>query len=370
MTTARSVSPDTGEKGRPVKVAINGRFLLAAYGGVLRCATEITERLARMRDDIVLLVPPGAVDRVPEGVPFEVVGRSSGPIWEQIELPLWLRRHGTPLLVNPANIAPFAYRRQISIQHDIAPALRPQDFTFLFRVQWHLSVRWGMLRRGQSLVTSSRASREEIAAQFGVDPQRIEVVHLGADTLPLPGGEPAAAEERAVFVTFGRHGAAKNARAAIDALAELPADAPIDVEFVGKLDPELAPYAAARGIAPERIRWRGMVSDEELADAFYRATAFVWPSLHEGFGLPPLEAQRLGAPVLASDIPINREILGDSARYFPATDAAALASLFVEVSDDPGLRAELSRRSRVNAEGFTWQRAADRWNALIDARLG
>ncbi len=111
------------------------------------------------------------------------------------------------------------------------------------------------------------------------------------------------------MVAFGRHGAAKNTRAVIDALALLPESSDVEVEFVGNLDPELAPHAASRGIDPERIRWTGPVSDDELAAAFARADAFVWPSLHEGFGLPPLEAQRLGAPVLASDIPINREIL-------------------------------------------------------------
>lgn len=351
-----------------MRLAINGRFLLTSYGGVRRCAVEISQHLAQMRSDLVLLIPPAAIDQVPPGVPFEVIGRSGGPIWEQIELPLWLRRHGSPLLLNPANIAPMTYRRQVSIQHDIAPALRPHDFTLLFRIQWHLVVRLGMLRRGQRLVTSSRASREEIAAQFRVDPGTIEVIHLGADTLPAA-DRPTSEGERTTYVTFGRHGAAKNARAALDALALLPADERIDLEFVGKLDPELEPYARARGIDPDRIRWLGPVSDEELADAFTRAAAFVWPSLHEGFGLPPLEAQRLGTPVLASDIPINREILGESARYFPATDAAALAALFTDVARDPGLRSELSRRSLANGEAFTWRRTAEHWNDLIDELL-
>ncbi|MBQ9916846.1 MAG: glycosyltransferase family 4 protein [Microbacterium sp.] len=351
-----------------MKVAINGRFLLASFGGVRRCAMEITQHLSQMRSDIVLLVPPAAVDQVPEGVPYRVVGRTGGPLWEQLELPLWLRRHGSPLLLNPANIAPVLYRHQVSVQHDIAPAMRPGDFTFLFRVQWQLSVRWGMLRRGQRMVTSSAASRREIAECFGVDPATIRVIHLGADTLPIPAARPSATDS-AVIVAFGRHGAGKNARATIDALALIPDDAPISLEFLGDLDPALEPYATEKGIAPGRIRWRGRVSDDELADAFGRASAFVWPSLHEGFGLPPLEAQRLGAPILASDIPINREILRDSARYFPATDAASLAALITEIAADPEARADLSRRSVANARDFTWRGTAERWNDLIEERL-
>ena len=366
---ARSARPTMSRKDDTMKVAINGRFLLDAFGGVLRVGVELTRQLAQRRSDVVLLIPAAAVDRVPEGVPFEVVGSAKGALWEQVDLPRWLRRHGSPLLLNLANIAPMTYRNQITVVHDIAPALRPQDFSFLFRVQWKLAVRLGMRRRGQGIATVSRASRGEIAAQFGVEPRTIDVVHLGADTLPAPAPEPAAAE-RATFVTFGRHGTAKNARAVIDALALVPSDVDLEVHYVGDLDPELLPYAESKDIAPDRLRWRGRVSDEELAEAFVTASAFVWPSLHEGFGLPPLEAQRLGTPVLASDIPINREILGDSARYFPATDATALATLMTELARDSELRADLSRRSIANAEEFTWARTAERWNALIDARLG
>lgn len=347
-------------------VAINGRFLLDSFGGVRRFATELTHHLAQSRDDVVLLAPASADTSRVAGIPIEKVGRLAGPAWEQLELPRWLRRHGSPLLLNLANIAPVSYRRQITVLHDIAPAIRPQDFTFPFRVQWQLAVRYGMLRRGQRLVTVSHASQREIAERFGADPESIEVVYEGADSLPLVPRQTPSDEGGTRVVAFGRHGAAKNTRAVIDALALLPDSSDVVVEFVGNLDPELAPHAASRGVAPERIRWTGPVSDDELAAAFARADAFVWPSLHEGFGLPPLEAQRLGAPVLASDIPVNREILGDSARYFPPTQPQELASLLSEISGSADLKTTLSAASHANAERFTWDATTAAWNAILD----
>ena len=349
-------------------VAINGRFLIDSFGGVRRFATELTHHLAAARDDVVLLVPAAADTSSVAGVRTETVGRLAGPAWEQLELPRWLRRNGSPLLLNFANIAPMLYRRQITVLHDIAPAIRPQDFTLPFRLQWQLAVRYGMLRPGQRLVTVSHASQREIAERFGVDASRIEVVYEGADSLPVPPQKASDAGSPTRLVAFGRHGAAKNTRAVLDALALLPSDAAVEVEFVGKLDPELEPYAAQRGIDPRRLVWSGPVSDEELAEAFARADAFVWPSLHEGFGLPPLEAQRLGAPVLASDIPINREILGDSARYFSPTRPDALATLMAEIAASSALRAELSRASRENAERFTWDATTAAWNGIIAAQ--
>jgi len=346
-----------------VTVAINGRFLVSSFGGARRFANELIERLARLRGDVLLLTPPLPADVTPPDVPVQTIGRFTGPLWEQVELPLWLSSHGRPLLLNPATIAPVAYSPQISVVHDIAPVLRPHDFTTLFRLQWQLSVRFGMLRRRRSLVTISDVSRREIADHFSVDPGRIDVVYPGADSLAA--GETRAGVHPASFLVFGRHGAAKNIRTVVDALAQLPASSPIAVQFIGQLDPALEPYAREKRVTPERLVWRGRVSDEELAAEYAQAIGFVWPSLHEGFGLPPVEAQSLGVPVIASDIPINREILGESALYFPATEPAALAAAMAELATDADLRAALSARGLENAGRFSWEGTALGWDALI-----
>jgi glycosyltransferase involved in cell wall biosynthesis len=145
----------------------------------------------------------------------------------------------------------------------------------------------------------------------------------------------------------------------------LPPSASVRVSMVGQLDPALQPYAESRKIPGGRIVWRGRLTDDELAAEYRRAAGFIWPSLHEGFGIPPLEAQSLGVPVIASDIPINREVLGDSALYFPPTDPAALASAMSELATDSLLRSSLSARGRVNARKFTWDATAAGWDALI-----
>lgn len=346
-------------------VAINGRYLVSSFGGARRFAIELTERLARLRDDVVLLVPrlPDDVD-LPD-VSVQTVGRLSGPLWEQIELPLWLRRQGSPLLLNPATIVPFFYRHQISVVHDIAPAMRPQDFTRLFRLQWQLAIRLGMLRPGRRLVTISDASRRELAGYFRVDPSRIDLVYAGADSLVAAENAAPAGPASTSFLVFGRHGAAKNIRVVIDAAGKLPEASPLEVHLIGKLDPALEPYAREHAVPPERLVWTGPVSDEQLAEEYRGAIGFLWPSLHEGFGIPPVEAQSLGVPVIASDIPINREVLADSALYFPATDAQALADRMVELAERPELRTDLTERGRANARRFTWDQTAAGWNELV-----
>ncbi len=279
---------------------------------------------------------------------------------------MWLRKQGYPLLLNPATIAPVIYSRQIAALHDIAPAARPKDFALLFRLQWRLAVRFGMLRRGQRLVTISEASQREIAAQFGIDPPRIDVVYPGADTFagvpPSRGAEGVGSS----FLVFGRHGAAKNLRTVIEAAGALPDASAIEIRFVGQLDPALRSHAEEQDVPSARLVWLGPVSDAELGEEYRSSVAFIWPSLHEGFGLPPVEAQTLGVPVLASDTPVNREVLGESAHYFPAMDATALASAMGQLAGDPVARSALSAAGRENAKRFTWDATASGWNELIE----
>lgn len=345
-------------------IAINGRFLMNSFGGVRRFATELSARLARERDDIVLLLPAdGAALGIPD-VPHQVVGRFGGPLWEQFELPAWLRRHGHPVLLNFANIAPVFYRRQITVLHDIAPALRPGDFSLLFRIQWQLSTRLGAIGRGRGVVTVSEQSRDEICEYFRVPRDRVDVVYNGADSLAVTASAEAA-DEAPVALVFGRHGAAKNVHRVLDAAAALPAGSPLRIRVIGQLDPTLEPYARSVGVPAERMTWVGPVSDEELAKEYSRARVFVWPSLHEGFGIPPLEAQALGTPVIASDIPINREILGDSARYFAPHNAGALADQLQAVTDGDELHTELAEAGRRNAARFTWAETTRQWNTVL-----
>lgn len=345
-------------------IAINGRFLLNSFGGVRRFATELTVRLARERDDVVLLLPAGGADLGIPGVRHEIVGRFGGPVWEQIEVPSWLRRHGHPVLLNFANIAPVFYRRQISVLHDIAPALRPGDFSLLFRIQWQLSSRLGAIRPGRGVVTVSEQSRDEICRYFRLPADRVDVIYNGADSLTAPSG-PDVRDAPPAALVFGRHGAAKNVGRVVDAAAALPSGSPLRVRVVGQLDPALEPYSRERGVPAERLVWVGPVTDEDLAREYRHARVFVWPSLHEGFGIPPLEAQALGTPVIASDIPINREILGDSARYFAPHDADALADLLQAVTDDDALHSELAAAGRRNAARFTWAETTRQWNMLL-----
>ena len=125
--------------------------------------------------------------------------------------------------------------------------------------------------------------------------------------------------------------------------------------------PPRVPLGVPPGVPPEvraRVVFTGRVSDAELRALYAGASAFVFPSRYEGFGLPPLEAMAFGAPVVCADAASLPEVVGDAALLFPSGDAAALAAALFRLLDDPALRERLAQAGRERAAQFTWQRTA------------
>jgi glycosyltransferase involved in cell wall biosynthesis len=120
----------------------------------------------------------------------------------------------------------------------------------------------------------------------------------------------------------------------------------------------------------QHVRFLGFVSDEMLA-ALYRLTrVFVFPSLYEGFGLPPLEAMAAGAPVITSNVSSLPEVVGDAAVLVDPMDAGALADAIRRVLEDSALRADLIRRGRDRVTAFSWDAAARRTHAVYESVAG
>jgi glycosyltransferase involved in cell wall biosynthesis len=355
-------------------VYVNGKFCAQRTTGVqryARCALEaIDARLAAHFDARrwTLLLPPGAAApalravRV-QTVPWQGPGGLHG--WEQWALP---RAARGGLLVNLAGSAPaWGAAAQLCVLHDAAPFDQPQAYTTAFAT-WY---RWlfGQLARRPStrLVTVSASSQERLAAVLSVPRQRFTVAPGGAqhlesvvaDAAPLT----ALGLRRQPFVlAVGSRNPTKNLPSLVQAW-----------QIVGRADVKLALVGGAnarvfggRAAAPEvpGVVDAGPVDDAGLKALYERACAFVFPSLYEGFGLPPLEAMACGCPVAASAIPAVRAVCGDAALYFDALSPASIADTLRRLLDDAALRQDLRERGRRRAALFTWDATAQ---ALLGA---
>lgn len=234
-------------------------------------------------------------------------------------------------------------------------------------------------RRAAAIITVSHASGDEIVRHLHVSPERVAVTYLAA----APSFRCMAEDRRratlreryglgpAYILAIGSADPRKNLDTLLRAYAQLPA--PIQQRFPlaivwthQRLASHLAAHAAALGIEG-RLRFLERVSDEDLAQLYSGASAFVFPSLYEGFGLPILEAMSCGAPVVAADNSSIPEIAGDAALLVPAEDPRQMARALLTVLDDPVAREQLVAKGYQRARRFSWARCARETMAVYTA---
>jgi len=249
--------------------------------------------------------------------------------------------------------------------HEVQRHERPEVFSRAERLYRRFAYD-GSARRASVVVAVTRHVRDLLADRVGVEPGRIEVVHLGIDLErfapePLPDDESATAALPPRYVLYPANlWPHKNHERLIDAFAAVP-DRDLSLVLVGqtygRLDPLLA-RARARGLEG-RVSHGGFVAPERLP-AFYRhAEATVFPSLYEGFGMPPLEAMACGCPVTSSKRASLAEVCGDAVLELDPGDPDSIAGAIERVVADAELREELRRRGLDHAARFSWRAAAE-----------
>jgi glycosyltransferase involved in cell wall biosynthesis len=250
----------------------------------------------------------------------------------------------------------------VTVVHDVAFALHPEFFRPLDRIWMNRTIPFTM-RRAAEVITVSQFSRDEIARVFGIPPSRITVAHDAVAPVFLDPTPREAPVEPPYFLAVGNLQPRKNlvtlVRAYREALTRRP-DLPERLVIVGQ------EWFAAEELHREtedlrragRVVFTGYVDDGALAGLMRRATAFAYPSVYEGFGLPPVEAMAAGTPALVADIPVTREVVGDAGLRLPATDSGAWADALLRLARDDIMRAVLVERGRKRAATFSWDASA------------
>ncbi|MBI6183617.1 glycosyltransferase family 4 protein [Serratia proteamaculans] len=347
-------------------IYINARFLTQDLTGVQRFAESIATALTEIRSDLVFVSPDGIKRKdVADRLNVVVTGRNKGHFWEQIELPRYLKSQGSPLLINLGNTAPIMYAKKISTLHDITYKKFPQSYSMKFRMVYDLLIP-RVLKTSLMLLTVSEFSKKEIADFYKYPIDKLHVIYNASSDFFK--NRNVSCEELFILAVSSNN-YHKNFHGLISAYEKMTSELNIKLKIIGGSNGSFSASGAASSemLSSERIEFLGRVSDEELVKLYSSALAFVFPSLYEGFGIPPLEAQACGCPVLSSKLASMPEVLQESALFFDPMDENQFIKALERITQEKELRNELREKGYRNIERFSWELSAKKLNAIINS---
>lgn len=293
------------------------------------------------------------------GRPLGMVGGSKWPVLRLANRTINVGRPDADITHHTYYWAGYLSRRStppmVVTIYDMIPELFPDLFP---RGNPHLQKR-EYVRRATLVLCISESTRRDLLRVYGSVGAPTLVTHLGVSRRFAPGAtRPLWCPDRYVMFLGDRRGY-KDFRVAIESFAELaPRQRGTALVAVGggTFTADEEALISRWGLRDQVVQRN--VSDEELPGVFGGASAFVFPSRYEGFGLPTLEAMACGTPTVLADTSSHPEVGGDAALYFPPGDYNALASSIRHILSDDVLRADLSQKGIARARWFTWRRTA------------
>ena len=359
-----------------MRIALNLLYLLpGVVGGTETYAKSLIKGLARQGDDneysIFLNRESAELDVTPSEnftrviCPINATNRAARYSWEQGAMPLQLRRTRPDVVLSLGYVIPLAARGpQVVTVHDV---------NYLGHKGWRTGVGRTAFRffaektvkRADRIIAVSKFSRDEIVRHMRVSADKVTVVHsAGRDAPALRAGPQVVSDvvrglPRPYIMAFSALSAHKNIPRLIAAFARISAAVPHDLVLVGHMPVKAAVRAEIQAAGgSDRVHFTGYVPDADVAALLHNASLFAFPSLYEGFGLPLLDAQNAGVPVVCSSAGALPEIAGESAIMFDPTSEEAMAGALKRGLMDAELRASLVRKGHANAQQFSWDRTA------------
>jgi len=325
----------------------------------------------------------GAAELAAAGIALEAHPAPLGVLWQQLVLPRRLARGDVDLFWSPLTTLPLAPPVPAVVTvHDLTAILLPE--THNARVRWSLVPFLSRsLLRARRVVAVSRATAADVAFHFPETAPRLRVVHEGVDPAFAPAPPERVAAIRlelgwpgGYLLCVGTVEPRKNLGILLDAWEALLAGGSSEAAAPPPLVLAGGYGWGSRGLvrrierlAPRGVHALGRVAPEHLLRLYQGALLFVYPSLYEGFGLPPLEAMACGVPAVVSDAASLPEVVGDAGITVPPHDAGALAAALAALLADPGRRRELARRGVERAKLFRWETAAARMEEIFAEAL-
>lgn len=352
------------------QIIINGKFLSVPMTGVHRVAQELANAIADLSADgaathAEVWMPHDGAERAKAiRLGSRVIGPLRGIAWEQLTLPVAARGK---MLLNLCNIAPVAATNAVTMIHDAQVYITPESYSAGFAA-WYRTVQPLIARRHRHILTVSDYSKRQLADAGVAPPERISVIHNGVDHIVAVPPEPEiigrlGLRKRGYVIALASAQPHKNIRLLLRAFSD-PSMKDLKLVLIGGGNASVLDAFAPmlRG----NILFAGRVTDGALRALYESALCVAFPSTTEGFGLPPLEAMRVGCPAVVSPCGALPEVCGDAAIYADSNSPQAWIHALSELSRHEDAWLHRAREGQAHASNFTWRRAAERLLAVLE----
>ncbi len=346
---------------------VNGRYLTQKATGVHRYAFEICNKLHEMGVDFHVAVPQEIHPDYTFDFKTVKCGSLNTHLWEQVSLPRYLKKLGNPLLISFTGCGPLMYNNQIMTIHDVSHERYPQWFSKnYYRFYHYMMPRIG--RKAHAILTVSEFSKREIVETLGLDAGKIHVVHSNVPFHDKPSEDEILNYRRnpsgdRYVIAVSSMDPRKNFERLVDAFNKID-DKSVKLYIIGMSfkafnTPDL------QKLIGENVFLPGYISDDALQNMYQNAILSVYPSLYEGFGLPPLESMTYGCPAINSDIPALREVSEDAALYIDPYDVGDMAMKINKLLADESLQQDLRVKGLEQIKKYSWEKSAGQVYELV-----
>ncbi|MEY4390545.1 MAG: hypothetical protein RLZZ400_288 [Actinomycetota bacterium] len=343
----------------------DGRFMrVGRHDGISRFSAELLKELSMLRKVTVMLSEPGQLAHLPQGVDHFFECKPTSIM--ELGLARRLNRRGVTLLYSPMQTTGKLGRKfkVVLTLHDLIYyqfRKPPQEFSLVVRALWrlyHLSYMpaRALLKGADGLVTISETSKQLIR-ENKLFSGPMQVVYNSAELI----GAPASGSKSRTICYMGSFMPYKD----VETLVRAAGLGNWELNLLSQVTPTRRQQLEK--LAEEnqaKVLFHNGVSDEEYAELLSRSFALVSASRAEGFGIPLIEAMRLGVPVVCTDSSIFREVGGEAALYFEAGNSTELSS---KLSELQGAWDRVSKASKANAERFSWSQSAKELNRFLES---
>lgn len=338
-------------------IYINGRFLTQPMTGVERFAYNICKALAGLHQPFTIVCPKAPIADCYDVSGMDVVhyGFGNSHLWEQFVLPFFFIGKKDYVVLSFTGLGSILIRNKVMTVHDLSFLENPSWFSRAY-YWWYKMMTPLAVRTSRHIITVSEFSKSEILRFYPfVKPSKVSVLYPAVDTRFFQSFDSQDALQERFALTVSSLDPRKNFLRLVEAFEGIEG---CKLYIVGNAN-RVFGGKGGKDLEKGNVKILGRVSDEELLRLYHQAECFIFPSIYEGFGLPPLEAMACGCPVITSDIPVQHEVCADAALYFDPYDVKSIHEAIVAYLKNTDTKKPLLKaRGKDNVERFSWLKSA------------